>query len=81
MGDMGEIFNAMKRQDKERRERNLSNANVDGFVRHTAHHYSRDLNGDRLDYWPSRNRFRWRGKTHTGDVHGFIRNRTADGGK
>lgn len=78
MGDMGEIFNAMKRHDKERRERNLSSADLSGFTRHTEHHYSRHLNGDRLDYWPSRNRFRWRGKTHTGDVQGFIRNRLSE---
>jgi hypothetical protein len=78
MGDMGEIFNAMRRQDKERRERNLESAysqGTDGWTVHCSTHWSRDLAGQRLDYWPSRNKFRWRGKTHTGDVHGFIRNR------
>ncbi len=79
MGDMGEIFNAMRDMDRERRERNLSEAIAnmeDGWEYHTAWHWSRTLDGSRLDYWPSRNRFRWKGKTHCGDVMGFIRKRT-----
>ena len=76
MGDMGEIFNAMRERDKERRHRNLEVADPTGWTIHTAVHWSRDLAGERLDYWPSRNKFRWKGKTRTGDVNGFIRNRT-----
>lgn len=33
------------------------------------------LNGKRLDYWPSRNKFQYEGKVLCGDVQGFIRNR------
>jgi len=78
MGDMGEVFNAMKREDARRRERNLQSATDDGgWKKHTAYHWSRDLNGDRLDFWPSRNRFHFQGRTHTGDVRGFIRRREA----
>lgn len=83
MGDMGEIFNAMREMDRERRESNLASAveNMeDGWDYHTAWHWSRDLNGSRLDYWPSRNKFRWKGKTHCGDVMGFIRNREGTDG-
>lgn len=75
MGDMGDVFRAMREADKERRERNLAAANPDGWTIHCATHWSRDLCGDRLDYWPSRNKFRWRGKTRCGDVEGFIRNK------
>lgn len=76
MGDMGEIFNAMRERDKERRHRNLGAADPSGWTVHTNVHWSRELAGHRLDYWPSRNKFRWKGKTHCGDVDGFIRNRT-----
>lgn len=62
----------------ERRAQNLANANPEGWTKHTDYHWSRTLCGDRLDYWPSRNRFRWRGKTRTGDVEGFIRNRESE---
>jgi hypothetical protein len=75
MGDMAEIFNAMREADKERRQRNLASADQTGWTVHSAVHWSRDLAGHRLDYWPSRNKFRWLGFTYCGDVNGFIRNR------
>ena len=81
MGDMGEIFRAMDKSDKERRERNLEDAyaNADGgWTMHGTYHWSRDLLGDRLDYWPSRQKFRWRGKNYHGNVEGFIRNREGE---
>jgi len=77
MGDMGDIFNAMKRDDKVRRLKNLKEANLSGFTRHSDYHYSCDLNGSRLDYWPSRNKWRWNGRTYNGDVHGFIQKRVS----
>ena len=77
MGDMGEVFNAMKVHDKERREKNLSNANNDGWKKHTPYHWSRMLDGKRLDYWPSRNKFQYENKVMCGDVEGFIRKREA----
>lgn len=75
MGDMGEIFNAMREMDRERKERNLAAADPAGWTVHTPWHWSRDLAGSRLDYWPSRNKFQWQGKVMCGDVQGFIRKR------
>ena len=75
MGDMGEIFNAWKEQDKERKQKNLENANDEGWTKHTTYHWSRTLNGKRLDYWPSRNKFQYEGRVMCGDVDGFIRKR------
>ena len=78
MGDMGEIFRDMREHDKTRRHNNLENAyadGTDGWTIHNQTHWSRDLNGHRLDYWPSRNKFRYKNRTYTGDVKGFIRNR------
>ena len=75
MGDMGEIFNAMRESDKARRHKNLEAADPSGWTIHASTHWSRDLNGHRLDYWPSRNKFRYKNRTYTGDVKGFIRNR------
>jgi len=78
MGDMAEVFRDMREMDKEQKERNLSKANPEGWTQHTEFHWSRDLAGSRLDYWPSRNKFQYRGKVMRGDVDGFIRNRTKD---
>jgi len=40
---------------------------------HTAWYYSKMLNGNRLDYWPSKNKYRYKGKTEIGDVFEFIK--------
>jgi len=75
MGDVGEAFRARREYDKERKERNLKSAVPAGWTQHTEHHWSRTLNGKRLDYWPSRNKFQYEGRVMTGDVLGFIRKR------
>lgn len=76
MGDVGEDFKAHREHNKKRKEGNLKNADTDGWKVHTAYHWSRDLNDKRLDYWPSRNKFQYEGKIITGDVVGFIKNRS-----
>jgi hypothetical protein len=75
MGDMAEVFNLMKELNKERKERNLLNANSEGWNKHTEYHWSRTLQGKRLDYWPSRNKFQYEGRVMCGDVLGFIKKR------
>ena len=70
---------AMKEARRERGLRNLSAADPTGWTIHTEHHWSRTLNGKRLDYWPSRNKFQWQGKVMTGDVLTFIAKRVATG--
>lgn len=67
-------WSELRASDKERKKRNLNNANPEGWVKHTEYHWSRQLNGDRLDYWPSRNKFMYRGKVMCGDINGFIKN-------
>jgi len=72
MGDMGDHFNDLRQIDKERREHNLANANSDGWLKHTDYHWSRFLNGERLDYWPSRNKWQYQGRVMCGRVEDFI---------
>lgn len=77
MGDMGDIFRDMREANRQRRERNLKRAQDSElpWMKHTDHHWSLELQGDRLDYWPSTQKFRWRGKSYQGGVEGFIRKR------
>lgn len=75
MGDVGEYWNDHKEWDKQRKKRNLSKADPTGWKIHTDYHWSRELNGKRIEYWPSRNKFQYEGKIMTGDVFGFIRKR------
>jgi len=75
---MAEIFNSMRKHDKERRAKHLDDAQQSQipWTKHTEWHWSTTLNECRLDYWPSRTRFRYQGKTMVGDVEGFIRNKS-----
>lgn len=43
------------------------------WVVHNEFHYSLWLLGERLQYWPTKSKWRWRTVTHTGDVEAFIR--------
>lgn len=53
MGDMGEMFKAMKQARKENRARRLSGANPEGWHQHTEYHWYRYVDGVKFDYWPS----------------------------
>lgn len=79
MDDDSEFYREWKarsrRAHKERGVRNLAKADPAGWVQHTEFHWSRTLNGKQLDYWPSRQKFQYGGKVHTGDVLSFIRKR------
>jgi len=44
-----------------------------GWTKHTEFHWSRMVNGERLDYWPSRKKFQFRGKVKRGDVMAIVR--------
>lgn len=44
-----------------------------GWTKHTEYHWSRMVNGKRLDYWPSRSKFQYEGKVQRGDVLNFIK--------
>lgn len=73
-----EVFDALKQERKEKREsRRAAFTGGDGWTRHHETHWSYELLGDRLDYWPGPMRFRWRNKTMNGDVCAFIRKREA----
>lgn len=75
MGDMADDFRFLRQVDKERKERNLAAADPTGWTKHTEYHWSRTVAGKKLNYWPSRNKFRYdNGKVMCGDVVGFIRN-------
>ena len=62
MGDMGELFNAMKESTKAHRAEMLKKANTEGWNRHTEWHYSRTFNGKRMDWWPSGGKAQYDGR-------------------
>lgn len=42
------------------------------WLKHTEYHWSRDVAGKRLDYWPSRKKYQYNGHIRRGDVMKFI---------
>lgn len=75
MGDMREVFDDMREHKKRRHKRNLESANDTGWTKHTEYHWTRMLNDARIDYWPTRNKWRFLGKTYTGDVNTWLAKR------
>lgn len=43
------------------------------WKKHTPYHWSRQVAGEHLDYWPSKKKWRYLDENHTGDVNAFIR--------
>jgi hypothetical protein len=74
------IWDALKSHSKEKfdNDRNgfLEKAKAEddgGWTKHTEYHWSRFILGERLDYWPSRKKYQWRGKIQRGDVMKIVR--------
>lgn len=74
------IYDDMKKIGKEKfasdRKKFLSEAKVldDGnWTKHTEFHWSRIVNGLKLDYWPSRKKWQYKGKVKRGNVLSYIR--------
>lgn len=72
MSGMKEYFDDVKVYLKERKNKNLTAANPEGWTQHTPWHWSRILKGHRIDYWPSKNKFRYMNKTYNSNVEKFI---------
>lgn len=80
MSNRDPIWDALKKHSKGKfdadRAKFLADAQQDddgGWTKHTPYHWSRILNGHRLDYWPSRKKYQYRGKVKRGDVNALIK--------
>ncbi len=74
-----EIWDMIKDDRKEKfdsdRARFLAEAKAaddGGWTKHTEFHWSRMVAGHKLDYWPSRKKFQYRGKVRRGDIYRFM---------
>lgn len=79
-GERDPVWDDLKQRSKDKfdadRETFLSKAQErdDGqWVKHTPYHWSRIVAGERLDYWPSRSKWQFKGKVQRGDVLAFIK--------
>ena len=51
--EIAQTFRAMKEARKEKKAARLDAANPDGWTQHTPYHWSRIIDGEKLNYWPS----------------------------
>lgn len=79
-----EIWDAMKEHSKQKfntdRRTFMAQAKATddgGWTKHTEFHWSRMVGGHKLDFWPSRKKWQYRGKIHRGDVYQFISRKEA----
>lgn len=50
-----------------------ANRQDDGkWAKHTQYHWSRYVNGTRVDYWPSKSKYQIEGRIFQGDVYAAI---------
>lgn len=78
--DRDPIWDALKAHSKEKfdadRQRFMQDAVASddgGWTRHSEWHWSRTVANSRLDYWPSRKKFQYKGRVMRGNVQAFIR--------
>ena len=74
------IYDALKALAKDKfdadRAAFMAQAKLDDdgqWNKHTDYHWSRMVNGCKLDYWPSRRKWQYKGKIKRGDVYAFMR--------
>jgi hypothetical protein len=75
MGERDPIYDEMKRLSKEKFDADRARAmevardtDDGGWTKHTAWHWSRQVDGHRLDYWPSRSKYQFKGAVWRGDI-------------
>ena len=73
MSERDPIWDALKEHsrakfdaDRARFLADAKSADDGGWTKHTEYHWSRIVDGHRLDYWPSRKKYRFKGKTRRG---------------
>ena len=83
MTERDSIWDALKAHSKSKFDadrknfKRIAEIQDDGlWNKHTDYHWSRYVNGKRLDYWPSRNKFMFEAKVMRGNVYDFIKRQT-----
>ena len=64
--DFADIKAYSKEQYDLRRKQALEEADPTGWTQHTQWHWSRQVEGERIDYWPSKRKWRFRNHTYYG---------------
>lgn len=76
MSDIGDDFRALEEMRKEeRRERARRNGEIfdqANWIIHVDYHWGRWIDGEKLDFWPSKDKWMYRGKVRVGGLEDFL---------
>ncbi len=70
-----EIFDLIREERKLKRANNLAQADSSGWFKHTPYHWSQILDGKKLDYWPSSNKWQYNKKMYRGGLPSWIKDK------
>jgi hypothetical protein len=65
--DTIEYFRAMRDAARDERAKALDDADTKGWTQHTPYHFSRIVDGQKIDWWPGVQKARWRKKMFYGE--------------
>lgn len=63
-----EVFDQLKKQRQERRNKRLASTDDTGWSKHAETHWYRHIDGEKLHYWPSANKWLYKGKYYRGGL-------------
>lgn len=63
-----EIFDELRKQKQERRAKRLANTSDFGWSKHSDTHWYRFIDGEKLHFWPSANKWLFKGKYYRGGL-------------
>jgi hypothetical protein len=69
---LGEYCRDKFDQDRKVFLENANKSDDDSWTKHTEFHWSKEVDGKRLDYWPSRKKYQYQGVVRRGDVNRFL---------
>lgn len=68
MDDTIDFFLERRRRRQERRAARLASTDDTGWSKHTVHHWYLMIDGKKLDYWPSSNKWQFDGQWYRGGL-------------
>lgn len=74
MGDTGDDYKVLTAINKQRKQENLEKAKHSKieWQKFTEYHWCTYIDKDRLDYWPSTRKFKFKNRIRVGDPEVFI---------
>lgn len=82
MSEVGEMYQALREHDQERRQerldRNTEVYDQANWEIHTPYHWGRWVRSKKLDFWPSKDKWMYEGRVRVGGLDSWLKSRGED---